>query len=284
MPHHPLHAARRLGDPLPEGESQGDGRTGPQQGPREVQEQEKEEGHRRDAGQRRHDGVHPGEELREQDGGALPPVESVHGPLQARVRIERNPAKVIEHRFPTPSPDVIPDPVRQERPGDRDRHDERYRGVPRGGVGPREHQHRERRDREPDVLQEGEEKDRREAVPGDEAREVVHRLPPLRFLPPEDRTGGDGPGDKLPLFRGDIALHQPHRAAAVDDPRAGEKLLLEDGPEVVDLDLEGGERLSLPEGGGERHPHCRVRQRAQDPAVDRSHRVVVPPPGVHLEA
>jgi len=29
----------------------------------------------------------------------------------------------------------------------------------------------------------------------------------------------------------------------VDDLRAGEQLLLEDGPEVVDLDLEGGERL-----------------------------------------
>src|SRR5213078_792499 len=87
-----------------------------------------------------------------------------------------------------------------------------------------------------------------------------------------------------PLFLvDDVALDETDGSAALHDPPRGDERAGPDGLQEVDLELEGGERLTLVEGRGPRHAHRRVRDVAEDAAMERAHRIRVALPRLELD-
>jgi hypothetical protein len=81
--------------------------------------------------------------------------------------------------------------------------------------------------------------------------------------------------DQALLVVDHAALGQADGLPAGDDGAAGDQRPRPERPEVIDLQLERRERLALGQRREERHPHRGVDEVAEDPAVDRSHRVRV---------
>src|SRR5713226_7957606 len=92
---------------------------------------------------------------------------------------------------------------------------------------------------------------------------------------PEGQHGRARPGHEPLLRVHDVALDEADRPAALHDASGGGEPSRPDGLEEVDLELERRERLALVERGRPGHPHRRVRDVAEDAAVERAHRVRV---------
>src|SRR5258708_475300 len=86
---------------------------------------------------------------------------------------------------------------------------------------------------------------------------------------------GAGLRHRLPVFILHVTLDIPSGFAALDHPRFSAKLRLPDRTEEVDVQIHGRERLVLAERAGKGQAHGRIRQIAQNTAVQGSHGIGV---------
>src|SRR5262249_26415121 len=115
------------------------------------------------------------------------------------------------------------------------------------------------------------------------AGEAGGTLPRSRWSLPQLHAGACGPCHQPAALVLDIALDVAHGASCPDDPGLGGQGGLPNCPEEVDLQIDGRERLSLPQRGGVGVPHRCVGQVAEGAAVQGAHRVVMALVGLHLE-
>src|SRR5262245_17241204 len=115
------------------------------------------------------------------------------------------------------------------------------------------------------------------------ACEAGGTLPRSRWTLPQLHAGACGPCHQPAGLVLDITFDVAHGASCLDDPGLGGQGRLPNGPEEVDLQLDGRERLAPPQRGGVGVPHRRVGQVAEDAAVQGAHRVLVALVGLHLE-
>src|SRR4051812_48101487 len=96
---------------------------------------------------------------------------------------------------------------------------------------------------------------------------------PFARVAAQDEAGTGHERDQRSLLVLDLALEEGGGAPALLDLAARREAALPDGLEEIDLELEGGERFPLLQGGVERAPHRQIRQVAEDAPVERTHRI-----------
>src|SRR5439155_3371261 len=107
------------------------------------------------------------------------------------------------------------------------------------------------------------------------ARSSTASLAAARLLAPERHDRRAGPRHEPPLLIHDVALDQPDRPPALHDAARGRELPRPHGSYEIDLQLERRERLARVERRRPGHPHRRVGDVTEHPAVNRPHRVGV---------
>src|SRR5512145_2601171 len=105
----------------------------------------------------------------------------------------------------------------------------------------------------------------------------------LRRFSPQHRAGRGSARHQFSRLVDDVAFDHPHRPPAVRHLGPGRKLFIEHGPQEIDLELQRRERLPRFQRGRKGVPHRRVGKVAQNSAVHRSHRIVVPAIRLQLE-
>src|SRR6266849_2717177 len=108
-------------------------------------------------------------------------------------------------------------------------------------------------------------------------------LPVARLIAAQRQAGAGRLRDQPASVVGHRAFGEADGLPALDDDAVGDEMRLFDGSEKVDLELQRREALALFERRGVRHAHRRVGDVAEDPAVQRAHRVGMPAVGVERE-